>query len=133
MVLIVLKVRRVEERLGRYAIGNSSTGVVRGNEPSFLRTKATSRQALLYIAIFFITYIPLALRWAFDTDADAQNARDFVLALLVKVLTPMQVRTKNPNSRLVSRVCMRLFLARHICVFVDRVFLMRLCIFERRF
>jgi hypothetical protein len=52
MILIILKVRKIELRIQRYAGGRSN---------QLERTTETGRQALLYIAAFFLTFFPLVM------------------------------------------------------------------------
>ena len=121
MLLIVCKVRRIERNMGRYAVGRpdgrrprgrngrgessntiataastaaTSPTASRGNEPSYARTKATARQALLYIAIFFVIYSPMTLILQMKStpdDPDLERKRKLPVALLVKICTPLQV------------------------------------------
>ena len=96
MVLIVSKVRRLERNMGRYAVGGGGNrrGARRGNEPSYNRTRATSRQALLYISVFFLTYSPVVLLQMIDNSdgLEEERRRKFAVAIFVKILTPLQVR-----------------------------------------
>ena len=97
MVLIVRKVRRLERNMGRYAVGGGGNrrGARRGNEPSYNRTRATSRQALLYISVFFLTYSPVVVLLQMKDNSDdleEERRRKFAVAIFVKILTPLQVR-----------------------------------------
>ena len=97
MMLIVCKVRRLERNMGRYAVGGGGNcrGARRGNEPSYIRTRATSRQALLYISVFFLTYSPMVVLLQMKDNSDdleLERRRKFSVAIFVKLLTPLQVR-----------------------------------------
>ncbi|KAL7563246.1 hypothetical protein ACA910_015738 [Epithemia clementina (nom. ined.)] len=97
MLLIVCKVRRLERNLQRYSVGGGNSSVGGGgrlgssrrgggggNAPNFARTKATARQALLYIVVFFVTYSPMVLILAME------RKRKLPVAMLVKICFPLQ-------------------------------------------
>ncbi|KAL7563244.1 hypothetical protein ACA910_015736 [Epithemia clementina (nom. ined.)] len=112
MILIVCKVRRLERNLQRYAIGGtgghhhgsssvgggSSRGASRrgsggGSAPNFARTKATARQALLYIVAFFVTYSPMVVILAmqdYPNNVAMERKRKLPVAMLVKFFFPLQ-------------------------------------------
>ena len=94
MILIVLKVRQVESKLKDYAVGNAGPGNQRGNEPTYARTRATARQALLYIGAFFVVFSAPVILFGlpqYHHVTTKERATRFFLAMLTKVFTPMQV------------------------------------------
>jgi hypothetical protein len=76
MYLIIRKVRQTERRMEQY-MGTQNQG--------YERTKEVSRQALLYIGAFLLTYVPIGGTMLFHTHVSA-----FIFALLTKTLSPMQ-------------------------------------------
>ena len=79
---ILLRVIKMERKLGKYAIGQNS----------FKRSKETAYRALCYIGAFFVTFFPITVCLALTRDA--QFALDhrgliFFFALLSKITAPM--------------------------------------------
>eukprot|EP00977_Amphora_coffeiformis_P005659 scaffold1189_cov194-Amphora_coffeaeformis.AAC.16 len=91
MVLIFCKVRRVEERIQRYAgsssMASSSSNSRRSRNENrrFKRTRETANEGLLYIGAFFLTFVPMA-----GTQSTSNSVALFVFAFLCKTLTTMQ-------------------------------------------
>lgn len=77
MVLIVLKVRDTERRIQQYA------GAANQN---FERTREVGVQALLYIAAFILTFLPIACAQV----PGSSSTKCFVFALMVKTISTMQ-------------------------------------------
>ena len=82
MVSILLKVVKMERKLGKYAV----------RQPSFARSKETAYRGLFYIGAFWITFFPITTLLAVTRNAQwALNHKGFVLAmaLLSKLTAPL--------------------------------------------
>ena len=77
MLLIYFKVRETERRMEQYT-GNEDRG--------YERTKEVGRQAILYIAAFLLTYMPIAG----TMFCRKSHAAAFVFAVMVKTLSTLQ-------------------------------------------
>jgi len=89
MTLIVYRVRRTEEQMGRHLSTSIRSEVTMSSR---YRTKETSWQAIWYIGSFFVVYLPILVLQFIDTDDSGERAETavFFFAFLTKTITPLQ-------------------------------------------